>query len=250
MTAQPRAALPMYDRPETIGAQQRLWSAIRAHAGGDDLPDALGTPDSLWDHWTAPDLVFTQTCGLPYRARLHDRVQLIGTADYGLPGCPPGHYNSVFVMRAEAADTDHATWAGLRLAYNSRNSQSGWAAPQNHMAALGLRFTRVTSTGAHLASLAAVASGTADIACVDAQTLRMARRWDDVADDLAEVGRTDPTPGLPFVTGPTGDRDRLDAAAAAAIAEMPEADRDVLGIVGYVAVPAEAYLAVPTPPGP
>ncbi|SLN47768.1 phosphate/phosphite/phosphonate ABC transporter substrate-binding protein [Roseisalinus antarcticus] len=244
----PRAALPMYARPETAAAQHNLWSAIRALAGP-DLPETLEDPESLWDHWLCPDLAFSQCCGLPFRARLHGHVQLIGTPDYGLPGCPPGHYASTFIMRRDTAGTDPAAWAGLTLAYNSRNSQSGWAAAQNHMRDLGLpRFESILSTGGHRASIAAVAGGAADIACIDMQTWRMATAWDAETAALTEVGHTAPTPGLPFVTGPAGDAAALRHAARAAIDAMPARDRAVLPITALVDIPAEAYLAVPTPP--
>lgn len=243
------ASLPMYARAETDAAQQRLWDAIRAGLPG-PLPKRLIEPEHLMAHWLDPELAFSQTCGLPYRADLHGKVELVGTADYGLPGCPPGHYNSVFVVRRDDPRETPAEWAGMRLAYNSRNSQSGWAAPQNHMAGLGLTFTRVLSTGAHRNSAQAVADGRADIACIDAQTWRMIQRWDAVASSLREVGRTQPTPGLPFIAALGTDAEALAEATAAAIAGMSPDDRDTLGIAGFVRIPAAAYLAVPTPPPP
>ncbi|QQA44086.1 phosphate/phosphite/phosphonate ABC transporter substrate-binding protein [Pelagovum pacificum] len=249
MSDQPRAAMPMYERPETREAQDRLWQDVRANLSY-DTPATLESVSSLWDHWLSEDLIFTQACSLPYRARLHGTARIVGTADYGLPGCPPGHYNSVFVMRPGEESDDPAHWATLRLAYNSRNSQSGWAAPQNHMIGLGLSFDRTVSTGAHLASITAVANGTADIACIDARTWAQARAWDAEASDLHEVGRTEPTPGLPFITGPNTDAEELSTAIETAIGQMSDADRTRLGIVGFAAIPTEAYLAVPTPPAP
>ncbi len=244
------ASLPMYDRPETHEAQQRLWGRVRAGLAGVDLPERLSAPERLMEHWLAPDLALSQSCGLPYRSALHGQVALVGTADYALPGCPAGHYNSVFVMRRGEGRSDPAGWEALRLAYNSRNSQSGWAAPQNHMAGLGLRFDRVLSTGAHRDSAAAVAAGRADIACIDAQTWRMIARWDAVAGALVEVGRTAPTPGLPFIAAAGSDVAALAAALAEAIAGLPAADRAALDLAGMVTIPAEDYLAVPIPPPP
>ncbi|MFN3646541.1 MAG: hypothetical protein ACK4S2_08505, partial [Gemmobacter sp.] len=69
-----QASLPMYDRPEVQAANDRLWAGIRdrLRAAGLAAPETLVRGRwPLWDHWTAPDLVLSQTCGLPYRSRLH-----------------------------------------------------------------------------------------------------------------------------------------------------------------------------------
>ena len=87
------ASLGMYDRPETAAANDRLWAGIRdgLRSHGIAAPDTLTRgANAYWDAWTAADLVFSQTCGFPFRARLHDHVTLIGTPDYGLPDCPDG----------------------------------------------------------------------------------------------------------------------------------------------------------------
>jgi hypothetical protein len=94
------ASLPMYDRPETVAANDRLWQAVRTHLGYG--PDHLTRGGDAWDHWQSPDLIVSQTCGYPYRARLHGKVTLVGTPVLDLPDCPPGQYYSVFVARAVA----------------------------------------------------------------------------------------------------------------------------------------------------
>ena len=124
------ASLPMYDRPETRGPYDRLWARIRDELKllwadrpetGYPLPEALTHNGDPWDHWQDPDLVLSQTCGLPYRSVLHPNVTLIGTPDYGLAGCPPGYYHSVFIARDP--DATLADLAGHRFAYNEALSQ-------------------------------------------------------------------------------------------------------------------------------
>ena len=61
---------------------------------------------------------------------------------------------------------------------------------------------------------------------------------------------TEPTPGLPYIAGPGRDAGRLFRIVAAAMAAQMAEDRDATGIRALVAIPAEAYLAVPTPPAP
>lgn len=242
------AHLGMYDRPETAGANDRFWSAIREQLGYG--PASLTRDRDLWDVWRSPDLLLSQTCGMPYRTRLHGSVTLVGTPDHGLPGCPPGHYNSVFVARRDAPGDTLAAFANARFAYNEPLSQSGWAAPRTHFDALGLRFGALLQTGGHRASAHAVADGRADLAALDALTWELIRAHDDFAQDLRVVARTDPTPALPFITALTRDPAPLVAAISAAIADLSAQDRADLHLRGLVEIPAEAYLAVATPPAP
>lgn len=241
------AALPMHDRPEIRDATDRFWSlvrdALRAH--GIAAPAALRRSEApLMQVWLSPDLVLGQTCGLPYRTRLHGAVTLLGTPDHALPGCQPGYYRSVIVARAPLA----RDWRGLRLALNGTTSQSGWAALANDWP--DNIPTRIVVTGSHAASVAAVAAGQADLACIDAQTWRLLQRHSPQAAQVIVIGHTTPTPGLPYITRAGQDPAPFRAALSEAIAALSPADRGALDLVGLVAIPAQAYLAVPTPPPP
>lgn len=228
------ASLPMYDRPDLAASYDALWAGIRGAYPG-DLPEKLTRGGDPWGQWQSPDLAFSQTCGLPYRMALHEITDLIGTPDYGLPGCPPGYYRSVIVARDAAA--------GPVLAVNDARSQSGWAAAVAH----GAAFQRVQITGGHAASAAAVAQGAADFAFVDAVS------WRAIGADhpaLEVIGETEPTPGLPYITRKGGDAAGLAAAAEAAIAALAPEDRAATGLIGLARIPRSAYLALPLPPGP
>jgi ABC-type phosphate/phosphonate transport system substrate-binding protein len=247
------AALPMYDRPATAAANDRFWAGIRdaLRAAGQPAPDRLSRGGDLWALWRAPDLVLGQTCGLPYRARLHGRVTLVATPDYGLPGCPPGFYRSVLVVRADDPRADLAAFAGSRLAVNEALSQSGWAAPAAHVAARGLALRPIGPTGSHAASAAAVAADRADIAALDAVTWALLRREDDAAAlRLRVLETTAPTPGLPLIAGPGADAATLRAACRAGLAALDAADRERLMLRDLVEIPAAVYLALPQPPAP
>ena len=234
----------MYDRPETARTLDILWAAIRARLPF-DAPAALTRSGDPWDHWTDPNLVLSQTCGYPYRTRLSDRVQLIGAPDCHLPGCPPGYYNSVFVVRAGDLRHELVAFSATRFAYNDALSQSGWAAAQNHAAALGFAFTHHVCTGGHRDSASAVADRRADIAAIDALSWRLIQRHDAFAAQLREIGRTSPTPALPFITAPCRDASGIRQALKASIAALTPAQRDTLSLHGLVQVPKAAYLAVP-----
>jgi ABC-type phosphate/phosphonate transport system substrate-binding protein len=246
------ASLPMYDRPETAGANDRLWSGIaRALAArGVPAPATLDRTAGLWETWLSPDLVLSQTCGFPYRTRLHGHVTLVATPVCDLPDAPAGHYYSVLVARRTDGRRDLPDFHGATLAINDPLSQSGWAAPSAAAAAAGISFGATVETGAHRASAAAVARGAADIAAIDALTWRMIRRWDAVASELGEIGATAPTPALPWITAAGRDAAVHAEAIAEALAGLPDADRDRLGILGAVRLAPAAYLAVPNPPAP
>ena len=247
------ASLAMYDRAEVQPANDRLWALIRdgMRAAGLAAPDALTRgAGAYWEAWQSPDLVLSQTCGYPYRAKLHGTVTLVGTPDYGVEGCPPGHYRSVFVARKDDPRDTLAAFDGAALAFNEDLSQSGWAGPMAHTMRLGLRLRPALRSGGHMLSARAVAERRADIAGIDAVTWAMILRHDAFAADLRVVGQTDPTPGLPFIAASDADADRLFPIIAKAIATLPEADRQTLCLHGFTRIPAEAYLAIPTPPSP
>lgn len=244
-----RAGLPMYLRPETEPALDLFWGIIRdglvarGAALAEDLPEALEAPESLWGLWESPELILAQCCSLPWRGRLRGKVAYVTTLDHGLPGCPAGYYNSVVVTRPAGVPE------GV-LAYNSRNSQSGWAAAREVIGAGHGRADRVLSTGAHVASARAVAEGRADWACIDAQTWAMMQRWEPVAAELEEHVRTEPTPGLPLICAPGQNASEIAAAVEEAVQLLDEDTRETLGLQGAVRLDAEVYLQMPIPEAP
>ena len=247
------ASLAMYDFGPLMAANDRLWALIRdgLRARGIDAPDALTRGEgAYWQAWQAPGLILSQTCGYPFRARLHDHVTYVGTLNYGVEGCPPGHYRSVFIARGDDPRAGLADFDRARFAFNEGLSQSGWAAPQTHAARLGLRLLPALETGAHRLSALAVVEGRADIAALDAVTFAHLQTYDSVAAQLKVVGVTDPTPGLPLITAMGRDPAPIFDAVSAAIAALDPADRATLRLRGIGRIPVDRYLAVPNPPSP
>ena len=247
------ASLPMYDLPDCRAANDRYWALIRdgLRRAGLAAPDALtrGMPDFM-AHWQRADLVLSQTCGYPFRAVLQGKVTLIGTPDFGLQGCPPGYYQSVILVRADDTRDGLSAFKDTRFAYNDALSQSGWAAPQIHAAGLGFQFKPAVQTGGHALSARAVLDGHADIAAIDAATWRLLQRNDEKMAGLRVVGRTEPTPCLPYIAALGLNHRGIFDAVAAAIAGLEQTDRETLGIRRILYIPAVAYLAVPTPAPP
>jgi ABC-type phosphate/phosphonate transport system substrate-binding protein len=243
------ASLPMYDLPHVMAANDRLWAAIRdgLRVAGLAAPDHLTRGDTpLFDQWLSPDLTLSQTCGMPYRTRLHGHVTLIGTPDYGVDGCPPGHYRSVLIAHRDDPRDRIAGFDGAAMAYNETVSQSGWAAPLTHAAARGITLQPGLQTGGHRLSLQAVATGQAPLAAIDAVTFALLSDA-GATSGVKVVGMTDPTPGLPFIAARGADQALMFRIIAAAIAAMPAADRRITRLRGLAAIPAADYLAVPTP---
>ncbi|MGQ0565129.1 MAG: PhnD/SsuA/transferrin family substrate-binding protein [Gemmobacter sp.] len=244
------ASLGMYDQPPLQAANDRLWALIRdgLRARGLAAPDRLTRGEgAYWRAWQAPDLVLGHTCGLPYRARLHDQVTLVGTPDFGLPGCPPGHYRSVYVARDDDPRDRPEAFDGATLAYNEGLSQSGLAAPLTDAQVRGIAFRLGPATGAHAASARAVAEGRADIAALDALTWTIMSEHGLAAPGLRVIGMTAPTPATPYIAAAGADADATFAAIAGALRTLAPADRTLLHLRGIVRFAPEAYLAVPTP---
>ncbi len=248
------ASLGMYDFGDASPVNDRFWALIRDHLRqvGQDAPDALTRGDAAyWPAWESPDLVLSQTCGYPYRTRLHDRVTYVATPDFGIEGCPPGHYRSLFIARSGDPRRTLAELDGAAFAFNDDLSQSGWAAPQVHAHRLGLTLRPVLRSGGHRLSALAVADARADLAAVDAVTWQLMLRNDpDLGASLKVVGHTDPTPGLPYIAAMGVDATTVLTALQSALAVLPAADRETLGLCGFVRIAAPAYLAVPNPPSP
>lgn len=240
------ASLMMYRRAELDAATARFWDSIRVELEGVvECPTALAQDAEEFSVWEHPGLVLSQTCGMPYRTRLHKCVGLVGTPDYRLEGCAPGYYRSALVVRESDVRQELDAFLPGIFAFNARLSQSGFAAMAEHLD--GRWFAESLETGAHLASARAVAEGRADVAAIDAVTWRLIDQHEGIAAELRVLEWTRPTPGLPLITALLGQEDTLFAAVAAAIQNLSRDDRLALGLHGIVRIPKADYMEVPNP---
>ena len=233
----------MYDRPALHEAHDRLWAAL-------DLGVPRSDPQDVWSHWHAPDLLFSQTCGLPYRMGLHHHLTLIAAPNYDLPDCPPGHYNSVLLTRANDQRDDVSSFADAPVAYSQPHSQSGWAALYFYAKARGTEFTQLIETGSHATSAQALLNGSVDLASLDAQTHRLLCREDPRIASLLVLDRTPAMPATPFVTAFPERAPDLRRKLANAIAVLSTMDQRTLGLSGITEIAHDAYMALPIPPEP
>lgn len=243
------ASLMMYARPQLAEAHERYWILIKANLAdvGIDSPVELSQNDNEFLVWKHPDLVLSQTCGMPYRLWLHDQVSLVGTPDYGVEGCLAGFYKSAFVVRHDDPRDQISEFRNGVFAYNQTFSQSGYAAPYEHLKQHGFWFEKKMQTEQHVLSARAVSEGRADIASLDAVTWRLLQQHEGFASGLRVLDWTKPTPGLPLITRKGQSAEHILDSVAQAIKQLDPIDRKVLGLKGIVKIAREDYLAVPNP---
>lgn len=235
------ASLPMYWRAENAAAFRRFWARVQLHADVPDLTPPEDLPADWYAHWGAPDLALSQACGLPFRDRLRGRVRYVASFDYAL-GCAPGYYLSHMVVHSDRPEG----FQPRSLAFNSADSQSGWASVQDRGS-----FDRFQETGAHALSAQAVLNGAADAAYIDAVTWRLLCRYSDLGDRLRIAGQGPATPSLPIITALGRDPAPLRAALQAALDLTPDEDRAAMGgVTGLTVLDPSEYYAVETPPPP
>jgi ABC-type phosphate/phosphonate transport system substrate-binding protein len=199
------ASLPMY--PIYRADVEAFWRAIAADLRGQgvpDVPDHLQWPDDILAEMRRPDLLLGQTCGYPLVTLLKDAVRVVGAFRYTTPGCDGARYSSVVIARVDETAADIAGFRGRRVAYNSTDSQSGYNSLRALVAPLavdGRFFGASLETGAHHASMRAVAEGRADVAAIDCVSFAQIAAIEPMfAAKLKVVGHTPSAPGLPLIT--------------------------------------------------
>jgi ABC-type phosphate/phosphonate transport system substrate-binding protein len=249
-SAAPVASLPMYDWPELRRATDALWHAIarRLADSGIAAPATLERRRAAEDVWRDPGLVFSQTCGFPYATRLRGLVSLVATPIYEAEGCKGPLYSSFLVARGGEGGGGLAGFAGRRVAFNARDSLSGYVVLVAAMrdASLSPEAFEWMATGGHRDSVRAVAEGRADLAAIDAVCWALAARFEtEAAERLSVIGQTALRPALPFISAGGRSADELDAmrsalADALASSETEEA-RAALCLAGVAATSAAHY---------
>jgi ABC-type phosphate/phosphonate transport system substrate-binding protein len=212
MSAPRIAALPMYDFPPLAPATDAFWGAIAARlreSGIADVPDTLTRGIVPRDTWRDARLLFGQACQYPLACSGHEAVRLVAIPAYAAPGCEGSRYRSAIVVRAADPARTLADLRGRRCAVNERDSNSGsnlLRAALAPLAAQGRFFATVVFTGAHLASVRAVAAGDTDVAAIDCVSYaHIGRCYPDLTARLRILDWTASSPGLPYVTARATD---------------------------------------------
>ena len=249
------ASLPMYDVVPLQNTTDAWWAAIAGalrRRGFADIPDRLDRDGRFGDrfaHWASPDLVLSQTCGYPLTHDFAPYLRLVATPCYSVPHCVGSDYRSVIVVKEDNPATTIEDLRGGRAAINSYDSHSG----HNALRALvaphardGRFFGEVVPTGAHLLSLAAVASGEVDVCSTDCVAHGLiSRHLPEAVAGTRMLTLTERAPTLPYVThiGRSDEEvERLREALQDAVQDPAlAAVRERMMIAGFEALPRSAY---------
>jgi ABC-type phosphate/phosphonate transport system substrate-binding protein len=213
------------------------------------VPDALDQEQPADAAWSSPELLLSQCCGADLRGAFAGRLVALATPCYRAAGCAGPRYTSLVVVRTGAAIERLADLRGQVAAINHPDSHSGSNALRALIAPLarnGRFFGKVVVSGSHVASLAMVAAGVADVAAIDCVShALLARHRPAALAGTVVLCRTAAAPALPFVTRAGASPDlieRLRAALRQAFAEPALAPaRDALLLDRVAVLPAGAY---------
>ena len=256
-TDSPLAVLSMYDWPEVRIATDAFWIELRDACRRRDLsapdtlvrkpPDSVDQADDDWAYsqWLSPDLLLSQTCGLPFARFLHGKVQLLGSLAYAIEGSEFGDYHSVIIASRDSGlkcldDIDQRH----RFAFNNCVSQSGYRAMQKTLESQGRPSDWLqggVESGSHRHSIGLVADGKADFATIDAVSWLLATRHEAKASAVIKIGTTMTTPGLPMICSMGQDPDLVSDAIEEAIGLLAADAANALGLSGYRKRPESDY---------
>jgi len=233
------AALPMYNVAPALAADWRaLLDAVHARLAHqlDARGDTLSIVDpgaNLTTFWLRDDVLLSHTCGYPLMHALNDRVQLVATPEFDVPGCENASYRSVLLAGAHVEAASLEACRGLRAVYNDDDSNSGMNLFRHAVAPFardGRFFASVRRSGEHLASLRAIAfDRSADVAAIDCVTFAFVRAHrPELAAGVRELSVTASAHALPFIASKEAPRELVDALACA-LADAIAHDRPLAG---------------------
>lgn len=250
------ASIAMYrDPPQVMAATRALWALLRERlraAGMAEVPDALDETIAHDAAWLDPRLMLAQTCSYPYAAQLRGRVRVVANPVYDHPGCAGATSNSMVIVRAESHAATVADLRGQTAVINDWRSNSGMNLLRHLIAPhaeSGRFFGKVIVSGSHVASMAQVAAGDADLAAIDCVTYGNLARFDpERLRGVRVLAETVRTPSLPYITRASSSDAELTALRGAlfGVTSDPAAKEvcNTLGLRGFEVLPESSFDAV------
>lgn len=201
------ANLPMYALPEMAAANSAFLAALQRRLRGKGV-DTAGIRSGS-NHGAVADgigsgVFFTQVCGYPLFKHDRDRVLMLSTPHYAMPGCVGSSHRAFFMVRADDPAERLDDLRGRRFGCNSLLSNSGMNLPRLSLARIAggqSFFSSVVMTGAHIASLECLDEGSIDTCSIDNVTWGFFRKFrPGAAERFRILDETVSSPSLPFVT--------------------------------------------------
>lgn len=242
-----RLALPMYNvAPVVTQAWQGLLEAVVVELqalGWRDRFDTRADTGELLAFWRAPQTLLSQTCGYPLRTELGETVHVLAAPAFDLPGCDGVLHTSVVVVPEDGALSLEAL-RGKVAAVNQPHSNSGMNALRHTFAPLsrsGRFFGAVRHSGGHLASMAMLQRGEADVATIDCVTYGLAAlHAPEHVQRLRILQHTPALPGLPFIASRQLNHEQA-AALQRILLDLPAAHADLCAPLRLVALQPARY---------
>jgi ABC-type phosphate/phosphonate transport system substrate-binding protein len=201
------ASLPWYDLAEVHNAHDGLWEALARRlraAGLSRVPERLERRMGYAQQWASGRLLLGQACGYDVAMGHASDLQIVATPRFDFEGCDGPHYRSFVVVRHDDPARTISDLRGRRCVINTETSHSGMNVLRDLVTPLqrhGRFFSQVVVSGAHDKSVAAVASGAADVAAIDCISWGLlVRNRPEALARLRILCRTGPAPAPPFVT--------------------------------------------------
>ena len=241
----------LFDHTEPVFTA--FWQFVRGYLKqqgietGADLYDAKYNTISLAREGR---LMLGQMCGMNFSRNVTRIPGYLGSFVLAEKGVPAGYYHSVIIAskKLENISIDDLPIHELRAAHSEKDSYSGRFALYQ---ALGgsptpCAFGRVSYTGAHRGTLAAISSGQADIGAIDCLTWHMLQfACPEQVAKVKIIGTSPPVPAPPLVSGLAENSEELailkKAIKAAFREDKLSAGMKNIGISGYKTLSAGQY---------
>jgi ABC-type phosphate/phosphonate transport system substrate-binding protein len=208
----PFVSLSMYALPEMAAANGSFWAAVREalrQEGLSEIPETIVPPSLDLPIGIAAGTLLSHMCGYPLLTLYPGQYEILAAPLHDLPGCgidPSGTptHRSFIVVSTDSPFHELEDLRGAGFIMNGWHSNSGMNLPRHLVSPLardGRFFGSVALSGAHVASMAAVAEGSADVASIDCVTFGLVARYrpKDIA-GLRIIAETAASPAIPFIT--------------------------------------------------
>ncbi len=237
----------MYSVTPNVGA---LWRRLlEGVAGRSGLPIEVvdhRAPAPIDDLWQRPDKGAVFMCGLPFSLAEPRPYPVVAPVPAPQPYRSRACYWSEFVVRADAAPQTLDDTYGRRIAFTTRESQSGFVAALSHLMKSNrtppLYREVIAPCITPMGALKAVIEGAADVAPLDSYAFDLLRRYaPELTSQVRVVDRTAPTP-VPLLVASAPPNAGLVAAFLGADRD-PELKPILDGLLleRFVETPASAY---------